>query len=439
MTRSKPSSRIRRWLVGLSALALTAATLAIPASAAAAEPADMVLTWNLNAVNALSNAATATPPGAAYTPPVASIRLAMTQGAVYDAVNAIDGGHEAYLAGLPAAPHTASKAAAAATAAHHVLVGLTAPALAQPVKDSLDLLYATSLAAITDNQAKTDGIAIGAAVAAAMLADRAGDGQFATFSFTPGTHVGEWRPELPAFVSDPFAWVSNVRPFTMTGTGQFRVDEPDALSSRQYAKDFDEVKAMGPATGSKRTTEQTTEALFFSANPLVMENRAFREVATARGLSNTDAARLFGMTSLAAADGLIGCWDNKDFYSFWRPITAIREAADDGNKWTEPQDGWLPLLATPPYPDQPSGYNCYSAAMMHSAKAFFGSDKASFQLASPVTGTTRSYTRFTDVLHDTIDARVWLGIHFRKADVDGAWLGKNVAKWVDKHFFEPVH
>ena len=233
----------------------------------------MVLTWNLNAVNALSNAATATPPGAAYTPPVASIRLAMTQGAVYDAVNAIDGGHEPYLAGLPAAPHTASKAAAAATAAHHVLVGLTAPALAQPVKDSLDLLYATSLAAITDNQAKTDGISIGAAAAAAMLADRAGDGQFATFSFTPGTHVGEWRPELPAFVSDPFAWVSNVRPFTMTGTGQFRVDEPDALSSR---------RTRGTSTKSRRwvwpraraaPTEQTTEALFFSANPLVMDEQ----------------------------------------------------------------------------------------------------------------------------------------------------------------------
>src|SRR4249920_3253656 len=144
MTRSKPDSRIRRWLVGLSALALLAATLAIPASVAAAEPADMVLTWNLNAVNALSNAATATPPGAAYTPPVASIRLAMTQGAVYDAVNAIGGGHQAYLAGLPAAPSTASKAAAAATAAHHVLVGLTLPSLPQPVRDSLDLLYAAS-------------------------------------------------------------------------------------------------------------------------------------------------------------------------------------------------------------------------------------------------------------------------------------------------------
>jgi hypothetical protein len=144
------------------------------------------------------------------------------------------------------------------------------------------------------------------------------------------------------------------------------------------------------------------------------------------------------MTSMASADALIGCWDSKDRYSFWRPITAIREAANDGNGATEPQTGWLPLLATPPYPDEPSGYNCYSAAMMYAAKAFFGTDAISFKLTHPVSGVTRSYTRFTRVLKDTIDARVWLGIHFRTADVHGARLGKRVVRWVDDHFFERV-
>jgi hypothetical protein len=421
-------------------LALVGAIGLIPTAAVdAADPGGMVLTWNLNAVNALSNPGSATPPGAGYTPPVASIRLAMVQGAVYDAVNAIDGGHQPYLHGLPAAPAGASTAAAAATAAHDVLVGLTSPALPQPVRDSIDTLYGLSMSTIPNDQARTDGVAIGAAVAAAMLANRAGDGQFVAYSFTPGSGIGEWRPESPNG-SDPFAWVSNVRPFTMKSTGQFRTEGPYDLASAAYAADYNEVKSMGSLTGSGRSDAQTLEARFFQANPFPMENRALREVAAARGLTAAQAARLFGMTSMSSADALIGCWDDKDHWSFWRPLTAIHEAANDGNAATDPQDDWVPLISsgTPPYPDQPSGYNCFSAAMMHAAKAFFGTDKASFTLASSVTGTTRSYDRFTFVLRDTIDARVWLGIHFRKADVDGAWLGKKVAQWVDKHYFEPV-
>src|SRR4029077_9587269 len=166
----------------------------------------------------------------------------------------------------------------------------------------------------------------------------------------PGAHVGEWRPEGPVFLSDPFAWVSNVRPFTMTSTDQFRTEGPDSLTSAAYAADFNEVRTMGSATGSGGHTDQTTGAPVYSLNPLLMESKAFREVAAANGLSNTEAARLFGMTSLSSADALIGCWDNKDFWSFWRPIHAIREAAADGNAATAPQDGWLPLLVTPPYP-----------------------------------------------------------------------------------------
>jgi hypothetical protein len=332
----------------------------------------MVLDWNLNAINALINAGTASPPGLGQTPPVSALHMAITQGAVYDAVNAIDGGHQPYLDGLPSAPASASKAAAAATAAHDVLVGLNlVPAMPQNVRDSLDALYAASLAEITDNQAKTDGVSIGAAVADAMLAERADDGRFVPYSFTAGSVVGQWRPDLPAFVSDPFAWVSNVRPFTMTSTAQFRTEGPYELTSAEYAAEYNEVKAMGSATGSNRSEAQTLLARFFSANPIRMMNQAFREVAEGQGLSITEDARLFGMSSMASADALIGCWDDKDYWSFWRPITAIREAADDGNPDTAPQADWTPLVATPPYPDHPSGYNCYSGAMMHTAKLFF--------------------------------------------------------------------
>jgi hypothetical protein len=434
---------MKRRFSGLAgAVVLVVAMGLIPAaSVIAAEPTDTVRVWNSNAILALGNPGTATPPGLGEPPPVASIHLAMVQGAVYDAVNAIDGGHQSYLNGLPATSSNASKAAAVATAAHHVLVGLNVvPAMPQNVTDSLNAQYVTSLATITpDDQAKTDGIAIGAAVAAAMLVERADDGRFVPYSFTSAFGPGDWRAEPPNG-SDPFAWVSNVRPFTMKSTGQFRTAGPLDLSSGQYAAEFNEVKTLGALTGSGRTDAQTLQARFYSANPLPMMNRAFREISVAEGLSLVEEARLFAMLGMAGADALIGCWDDKDYWSFWRPQTAIREAAGDDNPNTSPPpagETWLPLIAsgTAPYPEHPSGYNCYAGAMMHAGKHYFG-DKVSFVLNSPVTGTSRSYDRFTDVLVDTIDARVWLGLHFRTPDVKGAWLGKRVANWSTAHFFK---
>jgi hypothetical protein len=440
MTRPRQTSKVRRWLVGLSLPIVVAMAGLIPvASVAAAEPTDMVLTWNLNAVNALSNAPAATPPGAGYTPPVASSALAMTQGAVYDAVNAIAGGHAPYLEGLPSAPASASTAAAAATAAHHVLVGLV-PSLPANVLTSLDGLYGASLSQITDGQAKTDGIAIGAAAAAAMLAARADDNRWDPYSFTASFEVGRWRPEVSDFASDPFAWVANVQPFTMTSTSQFRTEGPFDLESAEYAAEFNEVKELGAADSATRTAEQTDTARFFSVNPLPFMNNAFREISTAQGLSPAEQARLFAMSSMASADALIGCWDDKDYWSFWRPITAIR-APDDGNPATEAQADWTPFFANPPYPDHPSGFNCFSAAMMYTAQVYFRTDRITFSLTSPAAGLTnptRTYTRFAAVLKDTIDARIYMGIHFRAPDEQGAWLGKKVAQWVARHYFEPV-
>jgi hypothetical protein len=213
------------------------------------------------------------------------------------------------------------------------------------------------------------------------------------------------------------------------------------MASAQYAAEFNEVKAMGALTGSSRTDAQTLEARFYATNPLPMVNRAFREVAAARGLSISDDARLFVTTSMSSADALIGCWDDKAYWNFWRPITAINQAADDGNPDTAPQAGWLPLIATgtAPYPDHPSGYNCFTAAMMHAAKGFFGTDKISFVLNSSLTGTSRAYDRFTRVMVDTIDARIWLGLHFRTPDIQGAELGKRAADWAAAHYFKPAH
>jgi hypothetical protein len=444
MSRSRQGSRVRRWLAGLGVLSLVVATGVIPAaSVAAAEPTDMVLDWNLNAVVALSNPLpTAIPappiPGAGQTPPVASQHLAMVQGAVYDAVNAIDGGHQPYLEGLPSAPATASKAAAAATAAHDVLVGLV-PALPQVVKDRLDSLYTASLAEITDSADKAAGITIGAAAAAAMLAERADDGRYGSYTFPVGTGIGEWRPT--SGINDPFAWVAKVRPFTLKSNSQFRTAGPLDVESAEYAAEFNEVKALGSVSSTARTDAQTQIAKFYSVNPLPFMNRAFRDIAAARGLSITEDARLFAMTSMSSADALIGCWDDKAHWLFWRPVTAIAEAENDGNPATSTEAGWTPLLPTPPYPDHPSGFNCFTAGMMYAGKNFFGTNNVEISFTTPAvtTPSTRTYSHLSAVLRDTIDARIWLGIHFRTPDVQGAWLGKRVANWVAKHYFEPVN
>jgi len=271
-----------------------------------------------------------------------------------------------------------------------------------------------------------------------MLAERADDGRYVPYSFAAGDGAGEWRPELPSFGSDPFAWVAKVRPFTLASPSQFRTPGPLDRTSPEYAAEVNEVKALGAATGSSRTDAQTELARFMSANPVPMLNAGLRQVALERGLSLVEAARLFATTSLSSADAIIGCWDDKDHWLFWRPITAIRGAADDDNPATEPQADWLPLFATPPYPDHPSGFNCLTAAMMHAARGFFGTDQVAIQLTSPGSNTTRTYERFTAVIADAIEGRILTGFHFRTPDVQGAELGRNVAAWVQAHYLGRV-
>ena len=443
MLRPGPHDRTLGAFVLTVLAALVATVLGAAPAAAQPEHSDTVRVWNLHAVNALINAPTAPIPGAGQTPPVSQLHLAMVQGAVYDAVNAIDGGHQPYLPDLPPASPSASQEAAVATAAHDVLVGLgigLVPPLPQVVRDRLDALYAEELAGIPDGAAKTDGIAAGAAAAAAMLAARENDGRYGPFRFTVGTDPGEWRPTPPGFVNDPFAWVARVEPFTLESTSQFRTKGPRALTSRAYARDYNEVKGLG-ALVSPRTEEQTALAQFYTVNPVELFNRTFRVISEDQGLTLAEEARLFAMLNVAAADSLINCFDDKAFWNFWRPITAIHEGDNDGNRRTVGDAEWTSFIPAPPYSDHPSGYNCNSAAYFHTARAFFGTNKMDFSVVKIVPGmpdVTRDYKRFTDVIDDTIDARVYQGIHFRPADVQGAGIGKKVARWLDRHFFQPV-
>jgi hypothetical protein len=436
---------------------------AAPAQAGPETPEDAVLDWNASALQAIYNATTASPrPGAGQAPNIGGLHVAMVQGAVYDAVNMIDGGHKPYLKGLPPAPSDASKAAAVATAAYRVLDGLgiaPVPALPQSTRDWLKMEYDLYVAGLPA-AGKQAGIDAGAAAAAAMLSKRTGDGRYGPSPSVCGEDPGEWRPTatnpasppgvipltcVPTGVLDGSAWVGNVTPFSAKGSAQFRTKGPYALTSRQYTKEYDEVKSLGgngTTTPSARTQAQTDMAWFFTVNPVPMFHATFRAVSKAEGLSLVEQARLFGLLGLSGADSFINCWNDKAHYSFWRPITAIRLGDGDTNGKTVGDASWTSLVPAPPYPDHPSGYNCITGATMRTGKAVLG-DRTSFTLnATPTiagvpTPMTRSYSRFWDVAEDTIVARMYQGIHFRTPDEQGAKLGKDVANWVAAHELQP--
>ena len=401
--------------------------------------ADTVTDWN-------GYASTAIVATAAQPPPAAVLSFAMVQGAVYDAVNAIDRGHRAYLP-QPPADASASKDAAAATAAYRVLASLF-PAQQLTLKP----LYDASLAGIADTPpgTKAGGIIAGEAAAAAMLAARANDGRFGPFTPVFGTTPGTYRPTLPAFAQDPAPWVGNVRPFVVPNVEMLRTQPPNALTSRVYARDLNEIKDVGSLHSTSRTPDETSAAIFWQDHAFALWNRTFRTLAASRHLDITDDARLFAAENLAAADAAIGCWNNKYHWNTWRPITAIREAASDGNRATEGDPSWTPLfdpstpvaappaLVTPPFPEYPSGHNCAAGAILRTLRYFFHSDNVAFSASSNKTGTTRTYPRLSDALEENINARVWAGIHFRTADLEGARLGKNVARYLHKHYLQPI-
>jgi hypothetical protein len=370
----------------------------------------------------------------------------MVAGAVYDAVNAIDRGHEPYLLDLEALDISrgASTDAAVATAAHHVLV-----ALAPAQQATLDGALAATLATVPDGAAEDEGVRAGEAAAEAMLDARRGDGFMAPFTFDLGTGPGDWRP-FPAGALDPDAWVGNLRPFLIEGQDQFRSAGPLALTSRRYAKEFNEVKELGSLTSTSRTPAQTKTAIFWQTAPAPLWHGMARDLITRHGLGAADAARLLASMSMAGADGAISCWNDKYYWQFWRPVAAIREADTDGNPATTADPAWLPLfdpstattppLSNPPFPDHPSGHGCVTGATLGAVESFFGTDKVTVHVSSGrYPGEVRTFARLSTAMDEVVDARVWGGIHFRTADVVGAQIGAKVARWTDKHYFEPVH
>ena len=388
--------------------------------------------WNQVAAAALQSPGTAAPPGAGQGA-VSTAHLAMVHAAVYDAVNAIVGCREPYVS-APAARHWYSQDAAVAAAARHVLVngGLGIPAARMP---EIEAAYQAALLPIPDGPAKAGGIATGEAAATVLLAARGGDGRFGPFRFSESTMVGSWRLVPPATVTDPGAWLKDVTPFVLRDPDRFRGRAPHRLGSRAYAADVNEVKAIGRATGSTRTPDQTAAAEYWgTTNATATMASIIRSVASSQGGTLADHARLLARVYTNAADALIVTWRDKAQYSSWRPFHAIREAASDGNPATETDPNWTALIANPPYPEHPSGLATFGGAVAATMQDFYGRDKTTFS-GTTSGGMTRQFTSFSRMRDDIIDARVWSGVHFRFADEEGAKIGSKVAHWGNRHAF----
>jgi CheY-like chemotaxis protein len=408
----------RAWVLGTTVA--VAAALASPAAASA----NTVVDWNRYAEQAINQVAQQR-----GQPDLAVLDTAMVQGAVYDAVNAIARTNQPYLV-APPARRWYSEDAAAATAAYRTLT-----ALLPEQQSTLEPLFEQSLAAIPGGAAKAGGITVGSKAAEAMLAARENDGRGEPFPIAIGTEPGEWRPTPPAFALDPAAWMANVKPFLIPSAERLRTRGPNPLTSRAYAKEFVEVKELGAASDSSRTRDQTAVALYWDRPPWW---QIFRSLAQSQKLNAADTARLMAMVSLAGADATIACRNDKYHWNWWRPITAIREAASDGNPATQQDEDWTSLIDAPPYPDHPAGHTCGSGAFVGALRSFFGTDRIAFSATSSSSGATWSFTSFSQALDEVIDSRVWGGIHFRTAEVQGAQLGREVARWERRHYFEPV-
>ena len=426
----------RRRFVSAALGALALCTI-FSSAAAAASPADEVLNWNVLTLNLV----TAVSPSGMPQSRIA----AMVQLAVHDALNAIDHRYTAYAYAQEEDP-TASAAAAVATAAHDVLLNQV-PSQAAAIATA----WAASLGAIPEGTSKDSGIAIGHAAAAAMLQLRSSDGSGTTSVYTPGTRPGFWRPTPNPTPSNPagatgllpalFPGWGNVTPFVLRGGAQFRPDGPPALRSGRYARDFNEVKDVGEQFTPLRTSEQSTIARFWYEGSHRGWSRIARNLAIARSLDAWDTARLLALVHAATADGFIAGFNAKYHFNFWRPVTAIREAATDGNDHTVSDPDWNTYLNTPAIPEYPSTHSVLGSAAAEVLARFFGTDEVSFTTTSgpPFAGITRSFTSFSQAAGENGDSRIFAGIHFRSGVRDGMWQGRKIGKFTFRHALEPVN
>jgi hypothetical protein len=391
----------------------------------AATPDAFVAAWD--AVGVQASTAAGLSPGDAHT------IFGYLGIAVYDSVMAVKGGYRPFAVRADAAPGASAEAAVAA-AARHVLNHYL-PAQAAGITDPA---YTASLATIPDGQAKDDGVAAGETVAAELIALRADDGFRAAVPpyVPPDPPVpGVWLPTAPTPAAG--AYLPFMRPFSLNSADQFRPGGPPALKTREWAREYNEVKAIGSDVSTKRTAEQTTAARFWGEPPIPQQHAALRTFVLDHRLGIVDAARFMAMVEVAFADANIACFEAKYHYSFWRPITAIRAGDTDGNRATVGDPTWTTLLpATPNHPDYPSAHSCITPAAGRVIARFLGTRRIDFTVPSLTGLGDRHYRTVGDLQHDVSEARVWGGIHFRSAIEDGVTISRKVTNWVLDHHFQ---
>jgi PAP2 superfamily len=362
---------------------------------------------------------------------------AMMHLAVFEAVNTIVGDYKRYL-GTIEAPPGASPEAAAIAAAHRTLVSLH-PTSEESLDDSRD----ASLSAIPDGPAKDDGIAVGEAAADTILALRANDGAANASDppYTPGTEPGDWQPTPPEFPPALLPNWGKVPTFGIKNGTQFRSEPPPAIDTDKYARDYNDVKAVGDVNSTVRPQGKTDRARYFGVNPPVQVfGQSASQASAAQGKTLSENAQIFALLHMAMADGLISSMESKFYYEYWRPVTAIRAGDTDGNQETEPDPDWLSLVVTPPYPSYPSNYASAALAARGVLEEVYGKGGHSITLTSisPSVDVTLHYTTFSQMTDDINDARVYGGIHYRFDQEAGARQGWQVASYILRNHLRPV-
>jgi len=355
--------------------------------------------------------------------------FAIMHAAIYDAVNAIDGRHKPYLVTVPEVSRNASQEAAAAAAAHEVLVRLY-PAF----KAQLDVELQQSLASIADGKEKTEGTAIGLSVADRILALRNNDGSDATpIPYVFGTAPGDYQSTPPNFPPQPqFTHWSHVTPFALERANQFRPGPPPKLTSDEYTDAFNEIESLGVENTTTATPDEALTGRFWNGAIQNYWNEITQTASQARNLKTAESARLFALLNFSLADSVIAFYDAKYTYNFWRPVTAIRAAGTDDNPETLANPGWVPqAIKTAPDPSYPGAHAVISDAAAEVLRSFFGRGRIDLDVTSEVLpGTVRSFTSFSAAAEEATLSRIFAGQHFRFDLTTGNRLGHEVAETV---------
>jgi hypothetical protein len=372
--------------------------------------ADAVCDWNTRAGDILVSARMGPPP--------ANRAMAIANTAVYEAVNAITKRYPAGALKLEAAPGASIDAAIAA--ANRTALSKLLPTQQAAIEGA----YQEALAKIADGAAETAGIAVGEQAAKAILALRAEDGAGAGEAYRPHAPAGVYVPTvIPAVTHWP-----QRKPWLMTSASQFRPGPPPALTSPLWARDFNEVKALGAKANSRRTAEQTQIGSFWEATLPSIFNGIVLSIAAAPGRELTQNARLFAAVSQAADDALLAVFEAKYHYNFWRPITAIRNGDLDGNEATERDAAWTPFVETPMHPEYPCAHCVVAAAVGTVLQGEVGTATTPTLTTTSylVKGPARNWTKIDDFMQEVANARVYDGVHFRNSTEVGIAMGKQV-------------